>query len=148
LAEGVFKADRLILIASAGIRNEYKGRRYALRILAKTSELLLLPLPTGLKTSLRRKAYKKIGSDMLVVEQLQETFKKIVSEDVRPDAAQLALPVLMIYGEQDVETPVWYGEQFKELMTDSILEILPGAGHFVHLDRPDDVRKATLEFLR
>jgi pimeloyl-ACP methyl ester carboxylesterase len=148
LANGTLTADRLILLASAGIRGDYKGRNRVLRMLAKTGKLAAKPLPKAIQNKLRRKAYKTIGSDMLVVEQLQETFKRIVADDVRADAAQLSLPVLMIYGEQDESTPVWYGEQFHELMNGSTLEILPGAGHFVHLDRPKDVEKAVMEFLR
>lgn len=148
LAQGKLQAERLGLLASAGIRNVYKGRNKALRILAKTGKVLTLPLPSTVRKKIRRKVYKTIGSDMLVAEHMQETFKRVVTDDVRPDAAQLSLPVLLIYGEDDDATPVWYGEQFHELMVDSTLEILPGAGHFVHLDRPDDVSKALLEFLK
>ena len=136
-----------MLLSSAGIRNEYKGRNKALRILAKAGKLVTAPLPASTRQTLRRKAYKTIGSDMLVAEHLQETFKRVVTDDVRTDAAQLAIPVLLIYGEQDQDTPVWYGEQYHELMNASTLEILPGAGHFVHRDRPDDVRQAIVEFL-
>lgn len=148
LADGTLAADKLVLLASAGIRNEYKGRNAVLRILAKTGKVVTMPLPKTVKSRLRRKAYKTIGSDMLVAEHLQETFKRIVTDDVRADAAQLILPVLLIYGEDDEATPVWYAEQYHELMNESTLEILPGAGHFVHLDRPDDVQKAMAEFLQ
>jgi len=148
LADGTLAADKLVLLASAGIRNEYKGRNKALRILAKTGKVVTMPLPKRVKTKLRRNVYRTIGSDMLVAEHLQETFKRIVNDDVRADAAQLLLPVLLVYGEDDESTPVWYAEQFHELMNESTLEILPGAGHFVHLDRPDDVHKAVLEFLQ
>ncbi len=147
LADGTFQADRAVLIASAGIRNVYKGRNAALRIIAKTGKLLTTPLPASAKKKLRRKVYKTIGSDMLVAEHLQETFKRIVTDDVRQDAAKLSLPVLLIYGEDDQSTPVWYGEQYHELMSNSTLEVLPGAGHFVHFDRPADVEKAVNGFL-
>jgi pimeloyl-ACP methyl ester carboxylesterase len=148
LGGGVLRAEKLALLASAGIRNEYKGRNKFLRILAKTGKLATAPLPKAARDTLRRKAYRTIGSDMLVAEHLQETFKRVVADDVRTDAAQLTIPVLLVYGEQDEATPVWYGEQYHELMNESTLEILPGAGHFVHLDRPKDVEKALMEFLR
>jgi pimeloyl-ACP methyl ester carboxylesterase len=85
---------------------------------------------------------------MLVAEHLQETFKRVVTDDVRADAAQIIQPTLLVYGEDDDSTPVWYGQQYHELMNESTLEILPGAGHFVHIDRPDDVRKAIIGFLQ
>jgi pimeloyl-ACP methyl ester carboxylesterase len=84
---------------------------------------------------------------MLVAEHMQETFKKVVEDDVQADASHINVPTLLIYGEKDQEAPVWYGEQFHQLITDSTLEVLPGAGHFVHLDRPKEVIKSILEFL-
>jgi pimeloyl-ACP methyl ester carboxylesterase len=148
LAQGWLQAEKLILLASAGIRGEYQGRTKALRLITKAGKALSAPLPASLKKRLRSKVYKAVGSDMLVAEHLQETFKKVVTDDVRADAAQLAMPTLLVYGEQDTATPPLYGELFHELIADSTLEILPGAGHFVHLDRPDDVLKAVQEFIR
>jgi pimeloyl-ACP methyl ester carboxylesterase len=148
LASGELEAEKLVLLASSGIRNVYKGRNRSLRILAKTGKVLTMPLPASVKKKLRSEVYKTIGSDMLVAEHMQETFKRVVTDDVQADAARLTLPVLLIYGEQDESTPIWYGEQFHQLMPDSRLQILPDAGHFVHTDRPDDVEKAIREFLK
>ncbi len=148
VAEGHFHPERVVLLGSAGIRNVYKGRKRILRIMAKTGKVLTMPLPKPVKNKLRRKAYKTIGSDMFVAEHLQETFKRVVTDDVQADAPQLTQPVLLVYGEDDEQTPVWYGELFHELMPDSTLTVLPGAGHFVHLDRPDAVTGAIKEFLQ
>lgn len=147
LAQGSLQASKLVLLASSGIRNAYKGRNKALRIITKAGKALTMPLPGSVKRKLRRTVYRTVGSDMLVAEHLQETFKRVVTDDVRPDAAQLALPVLLMYGETDEATPVWYGQQFHELMLGSTLEILPQAGHFIHLDRPEAVERAVKEFL-
>lgn len=148
IANGMLDTERLVLLASAGVRNVYKGRNRALRIIAKTGKLVTMPLPRTVRQRLRRKVYKTVGSDMLVAEHMQETFKRVVTDDVREDAASLRVPTLLIYGEDDESTPVWYGEQFHELIDGSTLEILPGAGHFVHLDRPREVMRALEEFLR
>ncbi len=148
LANGTLQADKLVLLASAGIRGEYKGRIKALRLITKAGKALTMPLPSSVKRKLRSKVYRTVGSDMLVAEHLQETFKKIVTDDVRNDAAQLSQPTLLVYGEQDQATPVAYGELFHQQINGSTLEILPGAGHFVHLDRPQEVTKAIEEFIR
>lgn len=148
LASGSLRAEKLVLMASAGIRGEQKGRLKALQIVTKVGKAVASPLPSATKQALRRKVYNAAGSDMLVAEHLQETFKRVVGDDVRADAAQLTLPTLLLYGEQDTATPVWFGEAYHELLHDSTLEILPGAGHFVHLDRPAEVSKAITEFAR
>jgi len=148
LGQEKLTAEKLVLLASAGIRNTAKGRNAVFRVVAKTGKVLLAPLPGSVRRTARAKLYKSIGSDMLVAEQLQETFKKIVADDVQADASKVDIPVLLIYGEQDKDVPVWFGEKFHELFSDSTLEILPGAGHFVHLDRPKEVQQAIEGFLR
>lgn len=146
-ARGWLKPERVVLLAAAGIRGEYKGRNRVYRAIAKTGKAAVMPLPKGLQKKLRKKLYATIGSDMLVAEHLQETFKRIVTDDVRGDAPQVLVPSLLIYGEADTNAPVWYGERYHELIPDSTLEVLPGADHFVHLERPGEVEKAIMRFL-
>ncbi|HEV2402867.1 MAG TPA: alpha/beta hydrolase [Candidatus Saccharimonadales bacterium] len=141
------RPERLVLLAAAGIRNPYKGRNQALRLVAKSGKLLAKPLPKAAQLRLRRKLYATVGSDMFVAEKLQETFKRVVSDDVRADAQRLNLPTLLIYGEADEQTPVSYGELFHELIADSSLEVLPGVGHFVHHERLAEVTRSIMEFL-
>jgi pimeloyl-ACP methyl ester carboxylesterase len=148
LSAETFTADKLVLLASAGIRGEYKGRMRALKYLTKAGKVLASPLPKAVQRRLRHRLYKTVGSDLLVAEHLQESFKKVVAQDVRADAAKLSVPVLLIYGDQDGDTPVWYGEAFHQAISGSTLEILPGAGHFVHIDRGDDVERAVKDFLK
>ncbi len=148
MARGWLSADKLVLLASAGIRGEYKGRVKALRLVTKAGKALTAPLPKSIKQHLRKKVYTTVGSDMLVAEHLQETFKKIVADDVRADAAHLALPTLLIYGDADDATPVAYGKLLQEAIQGSKLEVVPGAGHFVHTDQPAAVEKLIQGFLR
>lgn len=148
LARGWLSADRLILLASAGVRGEYKGRVKVVRIIAKIGKVLTTPLPKSIKQKLRAKVYKTVGSDMLVAEHLQETFKKVVTDDVRADAAALTLPTLLIYGDQDKSTPVAYATMFNKAIKGSKLEVLPDAGHFIHNDEPEKVVKIIEGFLK
>jgi pimeloyl-ACP methyl ester carboxylesterase len=147
LANKTFTTDRLILLDSAGIRTEYVGRKKAIRLVTKTGKLLTKPLPASVRKKLRKKVYDTVGSDMLVVERLQETFKLVVTDDVQQDAATLKLPTLLIYGEDDLATPVQYGRMFHHLIAGSKLEIVPEAGHFAHLDKPAVVMQQIKEFL-
>lgn len=147
LAQGTLHTEKLILLASAGVRSEYKGRKRVLRIVAKTGKALVMPLPNSIKQRLRRKLYTTVGSDMLVAEHLQETFKRVVGDDVQADAAALDLPVLLVYGQNDVATPSSYGRLLHERIDGSTLEIIGDAEHFLHIDQPKKVLKAVEEFL-
>jgi pimeloyl-ACP methyl ester carboxylesterase len=148
MARGWLSADKLVLMASAGIRGEYKGRVKSLRLITKAGKALTAPLPKAIKQRLRKKVYQTVGSDMLVAEHLQETFKKIVSDDVRVDALHLTLPTLIVYGDKDESTPLRYGNMFNEAIKGSKLEVVADAGHFVHVDQPEKVVKAIEGFLR
>jgi pimeloyl-ACP methyl ester carboxylesterase len=147
LATGSLHTERLVLLDSAGIRNMYKGRNGMLRAITKTGKFIAMPLPKSVKKRLRRKVYKTVGSDMLVVERLQETFKRVVTDDIQANAAVLHSRTLLIYGEDDLATPVQYGRLLHNLIGGSTLEVVPEAGHFVHLDKPDVVLQRVRGFL-
>jgi pimeloyl-ACP methyl ester carboxylesterase len=148
LASGKLSSERLVLLASAGIRGEYKGRIKAVRYMTKLGKALSKPLPSGAKNRLRRRVYQTVGSDMLVAEHLQATFKKIIIDDVRGDAAKLTLPTLLLYGKNDTQTPVSYGEQFHKLIPGSKLIIFPDSDHFLYLNHTHEVVKSIEEFLK
>ncbi len=148
LAQGVLSAEKLILLASAGIRSELHGRRKMLRLMTKAGKFITYPLPTNVRKGLRRKLYTTVGSDMLIAEHMQETFKRIVTDDIQADAAKLTLPTLLIYGEDDMAAPVQYGRILHNLIAGSTLETIGQAGHFVHLDKPAEVQDMLVKFLK
>lgn len=148
LAEKLLRTERLVLLGSAGIRNEQKGRKQALQYITKTGKILTAPLPKKAKKSLRQKLYKSVGSDLLVAEHLQETFKNVVNDDVRKDADRVAVPTLLVYGADDTDTPPRYGNLFHERIKNSTLEVVQNAGHFVYQDKPSETKKLIQEFLK
>lgn len=148
LANGSLKTDKLVLLASAGIRDEYTARKKGLKLLAKGAKLLTAPLPKRAKHKLKRGAYNAIDSELFVAEHLQETFRKIVADDVMQDAARVNVPVLLVYGSDDESTPLRYGEKFAAVMPKAELKVVPGAGHFVHVDEADAVSTYLKDFLK
>jgi pimeloyl-ACP methyl ester carboxylesterase len=147
LATKKWATKKLVLLASAGIRDVYKGRKKALRLAAKAAKAATYPLPKSLQTKLKKGAYRTIGSDLFVAEHLQETFKRIVTADVQKDAANLKLPTLIVYGAKDTATPPAYGERYHRAIAGSRFEVLEGVGHFVHHDEPAKVSALIREFL-
>ncbi len=138
--------QKLVLLAAAGIRNHGGLRRGLLQLLAKVGNLATIGLPESYRRKLRRQLYASAGSDYMVVEQMAETFKKTVRQDVQADAARLTQPTLLLYGEHDQAVPLWMGQRYAALMPQSQLTVLP-TGHFVHLDNPAAVSQAIKEFL-
>jgi pimeloyl-ACP methyl ester carboxylesterase len=148
LAREVIQAEKLVLLASSGIRNRDKARKQLFKAVAKAGKAVTFALPRSTRLKLRRKLYKVAGSDMLVAEHLQKTFKKTVGQDVQADAARLRLPTLLLYGSKDTDTPIIYGKLLQEAIAGSKLAIIKGAGHFLHHDQSDKVNQAIKEFLQ
>ncbi|MGH2711295.1 MAG: alpha/beta fold hydrolase [Actinomycetota bacterium] len=66
------------------------------------------------------------------------------------DPAQVAIqtPTIVRWGESDPIIPPEFADRLKEFFPNSSLEMLPGVGHFVPFEAPDDVVVAIREALR
>ena len=75
---------------------------------------------------------KTYGSrDYLNAGALKGTFIKIVNEDLTELAKQISLPVLLLWGEADTETPVEMGHRYHSLFANSELITIPNRDHFM-----------------
>lgn len=134
ISNQLITTEKLILLASAGIRKSKNN--LAIEVLTKTGKIISYPLPKNLKTKMRNKLYKSIKSDLLARPGMEETFKLIIREDVQSDLAKIEIPTLLLYADDDDQTPFTYGEVFHQLLKNSTLEILHGGGHFVGHNNP------------
>ena len=67
--------------------------------------------------------------------------------DVRRELSALDMPTLVIGARGDVSTPVDRSAELSRLIPGANLVIIDGTGHFVQLERPDEVNEALLGFL-
>ncbi len=148
LATEMLDSEKLVLIAASGIRNKQSAKRLVLKFVAKFGNAATIVLPSGTRAKLRRRLYGAVGSDLLVVEGLQETFKKTVRQDVQSDAASLKLPTLLIFAADDQAVTLADGKTYNRLIANSRLEVIENAGHFVHLDQPETVNNLLQDFLK
>lgn len=149
-SHGKLNSDRLILLASHGIASQRDPRVLAFKILSKTGKAVSQILPKSKRESLKRNLYQKAGStDYLNTSPaMKGTFLNIIKQDLKADAKNIPTKTLLIYGSKDDMTPVKFGELFDKAIPDSKLKIIPEAGHYVHLDYPQEVTKLTEDFLR
>jgi pimeloyl-ACP methyl ester carboxylesterase len=141
------RPQKLVLLAASGVRTNSKLKRSLLKMVAKTGNVATLGMPERYRRALRKSLYGVAGSDMLVVPELQDTFKKTVRQDVQGDAVVIDIPTLLIYAADDDAIPVADGRQYRQLIKHSRLEVIKQAGHFVHLDQPRRVQRLIEEFL-
>jgi proline iminopeptidase len=74
----------------------------------------------------------------------QEIFETF---DLRPQLGRIKAPALVIAGEQDFITGPVCADEIAAGLTDARKVLIPGAGHFVFVETPDEFRAAVLEFI-
>ena len=139
---------KIILIGSAGITRNRTFRNSILKVFTKIGGWITYVPPLFFwREKLRKKIYRLFGSDYLDAGALKETFLKIISEEIGMSAKKIIIPTLLIWGENDTETPLSDGKQLFQLIHNSKLKVIKGAGHFVHREKPREVAKLIQEFL-
>ena len=138
-AEHPTLVDRLILVDSAGIRPTPSTWRGIALALARAGQSLPVPGFLGPVQARARDAVRgRLASDDdQQAGALRPTFRKVISEDLRPLLPSIHAPTLLVWGELDTVTPVADAHIMEREIPDAGLVILPGAGHFSYLDCPD-----------
>ncbi len=137
LARGLF--GRAVLCGCAGIVPE---RTLAYRAHVRAYRIVRRVFPRMAERRFGSREYRALSPVM------RESYKKIVNEDLREEAERIRVPVLLVSGEKDADTPVSYAEIFHRHIGGSGLLVLKGCGHFAHLDDPVSFNLAAEEFLQ
>lgn len=126
--------DAAVLVAGAGLRRK---RPLPARLRAQSIKLMLkgARLVDGLaRTGFADKMRDRFGSaDYRAAGALRPVLVRTVTEDLSGLAAGLRLPVLLVYGEQDDQTPPEFGKRYSELIPGSELVLLPNFDHYTVL---------------
>lgn len=69
----------------------------------------------------------------------------------RPDStsqlSQIKCPALVVHGADDQLIPVSEAEKMKQIIPDSRLVVIPGAGHLVNMEQPEKYNQAIRDFI-
>lgn len=137
---------KAILIDSAGIRKTGLKINFYF-VLAKIAKLALsLPGLHLIKDRARQCAYQALGSDYPAAGKMTRTYQKIIREDLRAAMGAIDAAVFIIWGEHDTETPLEDGKRMNELIKNSKLRVIEGAGHWPFLDQEREFM-AVLQFI-
>jgi pimeloyl-ACP methyl ester carboxylesterase len=76
------------------------------------------------------------------------TVRCLTTFDRRAELASITVPTLLIAGEHDPAAPLKTMQRMATVIPGARLTVIGGAGHFAHLEKPDEFRAALLPFLR
>src|SRR5437764_1503830 len=59
----------------------------------------------------------------------------------------VATPALVVWGREDRIVPLECGERYQKALAHARLEVLDGAGHFVEMEKPDELAQLVTRFV-
>ena len=149
IAEKLFDPKKVVLIGAAGVKPRDSGKKAAYKVVAKVGKAVTsLPGLRGARKTLRKKLYESAGAtDYLNAEGMQNIFRNTVNEDLLPYVHLIKQPSLLVWGENDDQTPVADAYIMSNELDEAELVVVEDAGHFVHVEKPEVVLKKIDEFL-
>ncbi|MCL1923109.1 MAG: alpha/beta hydrolase [Propionibacteriaceae bacterium] len=145
-----FTMSKLILVDSAGII-PHRSWKYHLRVRTyKMGKALLGLKPVKAMFPGALDAFQgKLGSTDYSAASpvMRESLVKVVNTDMEPLLPQIKAETLLIWGENDQDTPVDNGRVMEKAIPGSGLVVLPGAGHYSFIDNQYGFTKVMESFL-
>jgi len=140
--------DRLVLVDAAGIRAPRTLRWYRRVAMAKLAKHVLNHLGPAGRAFGRRLVGRTASADYsATAEVLRPTFNRLVATDLTPLLGDVRASTLLIWGENDADTPLSDGETMQRLIPDAGLVVFEGAGHFAYADQPQRFALVVRHFL-
>lgn len=140
----------LILCSSAGIKPKNTFKKAVFLSVAKAGRILLsIPKISGLKPVARKLLYKAAREhdyEKLNNKIMQESFKKVVNEDLKPLLSKIKTNTLLLWGMEDKMTPLRDGELMNQKIRNSKMRIFEGVGHRLPYERPGEVAEEIVKF--
>ncbi len=129
------RVNRLILVNSAGLKPLRSTKYYFKISLAKIAKYFGMRLGKAGKIVQNRLYHAIQSKDYSNAGPLRDTFVKIVNEDLAPMLPRIESPTLLIWGENDKDTPLSSGRLMQKLIPRAELLVLKNAGHFSYIDQ-------------
>ncbi len=138
----------MCLISGAGLKKKrslWNSIYFYFRI--KLFKILKKIIPKG---ALKDKIINIFGSaDYKNAGAMREVFVRVVNEDLSEQAKKVNCPVILIYGQDDDQTPPEFGVRFSKLIKESKLFLLDGQDHYSVLQNGrHQVIKILAEFMK
>lgn len=141
------RVDRVLLTGAAGIKPRRRPAYYAKVAAAKLGRVVAAVGGRQGKRLQERIRAKAASSDWLDADPaMRETFRAVIAEELTPLLNGITSPVLLIWGENDHDTPLWMGERMERLIPDAGLVVLPGCGHYAYAEKPAEFNRIALHF--
>ncbi len=131
---------KIVFVDGAGIRKKrtlkYYFKVYSFKLLKKMANNKLLKKMAGAFVDVDNKIKSAGSSDYKdLSDSMKKVFVRVVNEDLTKYLGDIKSPSLLIWGRQDTDTPVYFGQIMEKKIKDAGLVVLENAGHYSYLDQ-------------
>lgn len=133
-----YKPKKIVYVDSAGVKPKrsfsYYFKVYSYK-LAKNVIKLFNSKEKAEEIIKRLRANSGSDDYRNASDNMKKTFVNVVNEDLTYLFSKIDVPTLLVWGENDLDTPIREAKVFEKHIKDSGLVILKGAGHYSYLDK-------------
>lgn len=143
------KFKKLILMSSAGIKPVKTKKQIKKEKIYKLLKKLNIIMPSKIKKIYLNILIKKFGSSdyQNIPTSLRKTFLNIVNEDLTKYLDKIDAKTLLIWGKEDLDTPICDARKMEEAIKNSKLVIIENTTHFFYLEKPQKTLSIISSFL-
>lgn len=149
------RASKILFTAGAGVVPPASLGKRLKRLVGATAGKLravahsAAPSTDSMVERMGQKLFPYLASrDYKNAGELRQTLGLVVAEDLTPLLDKIHSKCLLVWGDQDRDTPLYCGETMKRLIPDSELIVFPGAGHFPYVDQMNKFNMLAVKFFR
>jgi pimeloyl-ACP methyl ester carboxylesterase len=141
----------LILTGTPGITPVTKKKLFIVVLFAKLGKIIFsLPPFSRIQEKVRAWYYYAAGARdyYRATPVMRVTFKNIVQEDLTQYMKGIQVPCALIWGEEDIITPVWIARRMGEIIPSARVVVIPEADHGVSYKKPELFTEEVNTFLK
>lgn len=142
------RLEKLVLASASGLKPP-RSLKYRAKVLLGKSGKFAARFFGEPGNRFKEFVYSRIASaDYQDAGPLRSSFVKIVNEEIRAQLREIEVPTLLIWGQDDQETPLSVGKKMNLLIPNSELVVIANAGHYTFIDAAEKFMLYLQKFLR
>lgn len=142
-------AEKLFLTGSPLIKQPLSFKKQLISFFVKPAKRITTKMPNAFQGLLRKSMYRALGEwDYYKAGKLKETFKKVISEDLKDVLPHISAPTVIIWGERDTFVPISVGKDIARRVPTARFVSIPGASHKLPYENPKVFAQQVLSFLK
>ncbi len=144
---------KIVITGGAGLKPKREIKYYIKVYTYKLGKFMLkhgwmVKLAKLFGVDLEKLSHKAGSSDYQALSGVMKgTFVRVVNQDLKHCLPKIQSPTLLIWGEKDMDAPLWMGQAMEKGIKDAGLVVFEGRGHFAYLEEIGRFVKIVRAFL-